>query len=187
MLQHFSWQQFLVAALIFTSVWYIGVILLFYRHKLKGLFKEGHKRTIAPEPLREAWEDEFDEEHLPDEDNLVGKAALPEGMERLGMDQFSFAEPKTKQEPAAVEEITTITDKETQQGLVPDVLEELKRIFNILAQQDGSKADFFSLFKAAREKYPKISAVPDTGNLNTYIREHVPFHLTNEELENLWI
>jgi hypothetical protein len=185
MLQHLSWQQFLVAALIFTSVWYIVIVLLLYRDEVQGFFKGGQETASPPEPLHQDWQDELEEENLLDEESLVGKAALPEGMERLRMDQFSFAESKVKTVPAAVEP-TAQADKETRLGLVPDVLEELKTIFNILAQQDGSKADFFSLFKAVREKYPKISTATDTGSLNTYIREHVPFHISNEELENLW-
>ena len=90
------------------------------------------------------------------------------------MSQFGFAQPAA-------------TDKVTQLGLVPDVLEELKIIFSILASEDGSKADFFSLFKTVKEKYPKITADPNIDSINIYIREHVPFHLSNEELEDLWI
>ncbi len=47
-------------------------------------------------------------------------------------------------------------ERETQLGLVPDVLEELKSIFHILETEGGGKSDFISLFGMVSAKYAKI-------------------------------
>lgn len=168
MLQQITWHQFLVAAMVLTLIWYAGVILIFYRKELKA-FLSGKKNTKAErEPLLHRWdEDTLAEEQ---EDDLVGKPALPEGMSISAMDEISFAD----------------RHKELQQGEIPDVLEELKCVFSILEKEDGNKSDFFSLMKLVKGKYPSISSNPNLESINAYIRDHVPFLLTTEELDNLW-
>ncbi len=186
MLQLFTWQQFLIAALILTLIWYAGVILLIYRKELNDLLSGIGKRTSAeqPEPLRHAWDEDFENETPIADENLMGKPVLPEGVSRVSMSMFGFA-PKTAK-PEEQKETHEDDDKNTQLGLVPDVLEELKRIIEIMAKRDGNKSDFFSLLKSVKEKYLRIASSPNIGSINAYIREHVPFHLTGEELENLW-
>jgi uncharacterized protein YozE (UPF0346 family) len=88
------------------------------------------------------------------------------------MNEFSFAEMDN--------------DQEEQLGLLPDFLEELKTIFNILEKEDGKKADFISLFGMVKAKYPKATESANLDAINQYIREHAPFLLSNEELDNLW-
>ena len=170
MLQHFTWQQFLIAALILNLVWYIAIILLFYRKSLSNFLRGKHNEDASIERLPHAWESELEDE---DSDDLMGKQVIPEGVHTASMSDFSFA---PKEDSA----------KEQQVGLMADVLQELKRIFNILQNEDGNKADFFSLLKLTKAKYPKIGSNPNIHYVNEYIRDHVPFLLTKEELEDLW-
>jgi hypothetical protein len=171
MLQHFTWQQFLVAACILSFIWYVVVLFIFYREEAKRLLKGkgGPGKVSEPLPHRWADEDEFEEE--PEADNLMGKPVLPEGLENVGAGDFSFA---------------SASSKEEQIGLIPDVLEELKTIFNILAKEDGTKKDFFSLLELVKAKYGPLGSHPQIRSVNAFIREGVPFHLSNEELEDLW-
>jgi hypothetical protein len=177
MLQHFTWHQFLIAALLLSLIWYAGVILLFYRKELDDLLNGRLKAVKQTEPLPHVWDEEDFDKKLEEEDNLMGKPALPEGMTQLGMAQFGFA-PKVR-EP--------ISDaKETRLGIVPDVLEELKSIFYILERENGHKEDFISLFGLVSAKYPKIRNTANQQALNEYIREHLPFDISEEELDHLW-
>ena len=76
MLQHFTWQQFLIAALIFTAIWYVVIALLLYRKELNDFINGKRKVETPPEPLKQVWEDEFEDE-LEQDENLVGK--VPSG------------------------------------------------------------------------------------------------------------
>ena len=173
MLAQFTWQEFLVAVLVFTLLWYAAVILLFYRKELNG-FLNG-KLELKTEPLPHRWENgvetlEKQSEDLPDE--LLGKLKAPEGTSSVSMGKIGFANDDEA--------------KSQQIGLVPDVLQELKAVFAILEKEDGSKKDFFNLMEVVKEKYKQIGSNPNVGRINEFIIGHAPFHLSTEELENLW-
>jgi hypothetical protein len=178
MLKHFTWQQFLVAALVLSIIWYTVVILLFYRQRVHDYLNGNSKDSKTPEPLGHAWDEEFEEEPLSDDDDLMGRSALPEGMSNLSMAQFGFA-PRVSDEDLD-------ENRERQQSVVPDVLEELKSIFHVLETQQGTKQDFISLFELVSAKYANIKGTANQPALNDYIRENVPFPMSDEELDNLW-
>jgi len=171
MLQQFTWQQFLVAAAVLTLVWYVAVILLFYRKELNAFLSGKMGRKVTDEPLPHQWEKGVEEQEET-EDELMGKPALPEGMTTVSMGGIGFV----ASERAKVQQI----------GLVPDVLAEIRDVFGILEKEDGDKKDFLNLMAIVRGKYPGIGANPNIGSINAWIIEHAPFHLSPEELENLW-
>lgn len=174
MLQQFTWQQFLVAAMVFSLVWYAAVFLLFYRKEIRAFFNRDQPEKAVKGPddrLPHRWENEI-EELSPEDDELIGKTKLPEGMSSVSMAGVNF--------------IPDDQAKQQQIGLVPDVLEEIKVIFGTLEKEDGSKRDFFNLMEMVREKYPKIGSHPSIPRINGFIAENAPFHLSAEELENLW-
>lgn len=173
MLQAFTWQQFLVAALILSLIWYIGVVLLYYRRDISGYFSRENKQE-PPERLQREWEEELEED--PEEENLMGSSKEPEGVSSAEMDTLRFA-PKDDDPDA---------DRDMQLGVVPDVLEELKSIFHILEKEQGTKEDFISLFALVSSKYPKIKGTPNQRAINEYIREKVLFPISDEELDQLW-
>lgn len=172
MLQQFTWQQFLVATLVLTLIWYAGVILIFYRKELIAFLIGKKTTTQSSEPLPHRWEKGVETLGEENEEELMGKPKMPEGMDNVGMSGFSFAQDEDA--------------KEQQIGLVPDVLEELKRIFSILAKEDGNKKDFINLMEMVRHKYPKIASHPNIWHINEFISQHASFHLSKDELENLW-
>ncbi len=172
MLEQFTWQQFLIAAMILSLVWYAVIVLLYYRKDIaKFKSKDDHKQ---PERLQREWEEELEDE--PEEDTLMGRTKEPEGVSSVPMDALRFA-PK-EEDPDDY--------RDTALGIVPDVLEELKSIFHILENEGGTKEDFISLFALVSSKYTKIKGTPNQQALNEYIRENVLFPISDEELDQLW-
>jgi len=176
-LQHFSWQQFLVAALVLSLIWYVALVLALYRGQLIDYLNGRRRPAAVPEPLRHEWDEELIDEAGAGE-SLMGRSALPEGMSRVSMSEFGFA-PLVK--ASARDE-----DRETKLGLIPDVLEELKSIFHILETEQGGKAEFISLFSLVGRKYPQVRGTANERAVNEYIREHVLFPISDEELGALW-
>ncbi|RKR84288.1 hypothetical protein BDD43_4520 [Mucilaginibacter gracilis] len=176
MLHFFTWQQFLVAAVIFTAVWYLVLALLFFRDKLAALLS-GKSKNEQPEKLKREWEEELEGD--PEEENdLIGEQAVPEGISEVEAHMLGFA-PKVWDEDEA-------DSREVQLGLVPDVLEELKTIFHILENEGGNAEDFVSLFGMVKTKYAGIAGSPNEAAINEYIRENAPFPISDEVLANLW-
>lgn len=172
MLQQFTWQTFLVAAMVLTLIWYAGVILIFYRKEL-NTFLNGRKYSRQPdEPLPHRWENGTEQMDDENEEAILGRSQLPEGLTTVNMGGFGFVQNEDA--------------KEQQVGLVPDVLGEVKSVFSIIAKEDGNKNDFFGLMRLVREKYPKIGSNSNIGYINEFIADHAPFHLSSEELEDLW-
>lgn len=170
MLQQFTWQQFLVASMVLSLIWYLGVILIFYRTEFLRFFNRDDK---SPSSLPHRWEKDVDilEEKL-QEDELMGKPKLPDGLSSVAAGSFGFA-PSER-------------DKADQIGLIPDLLQEIKEVFSLLEKEDGTKNDFFNLMEVVKENYPKIGSHPNIGRINQFISDHAPFHISNEELESLW-
>jgi len=121
---NFSWQDFLLAAVVLSLVWYAGVWLLFYRKKKPAL--------LTDTPLKHGWQDEVDIL----EDDLMGKPALAPGVNVVEAGDFSFGLPE-----------------EAQLGVLPDVQEEIKAACRELERELGGKDTFFERFRAIRERY----------------------------------
>ena len=175
MLHFFTWQQFLIAALIFTIGWYVVAFFLFFKGKVSGLFFGGSKPK-QPEKLKREWDKELEDEQE-DEESLVGKQALPDGVSEVEAHMLGFAPVVHPDEDAY---------RDMQLGIVPDVLEELKTIFHILENEGGNAEDFVALFGIVKAKYPGIAGTPNEAAINEYIRENAPFPIPAEELANLW-
>lgn len=175
MLQQFTWQQFLVATLVLTLIWYVAVILLFYRKEFFGLL--GRKKiNNLDDRLPHRWEKGVDDLDVANEEEpeLMGASKLPVGMSLTTSDAFGFS--------GGVSD----DSKMEQVGMVPDVLQELKGVFAKLSQNDGNKRDFMDMMADVREKFPKIASSPNIGRINEFIAQHAPFHLSAEELEDIW-
>lgn len=173
MLKHITWQEFLLATTLLTFLWYISIILLLFRKELKRLltgknhnFKEGARsRTKEDEPNAKQAESA--------DDDLMGKAKLPEGMSTMGMEEFSFR--KRDEE-----------HRDKMLGSIPDLLEEMKQLFQILKDEEGTKADFLVLMDGFKPRLKAIRTDFNQQSLNEFITRHAPFPLSERELENFW-
>ncbi|MCX2450048.1 hypothetical protein OQX61_02085 [Pedobacter sp. PLR] len=169
MLEQFSWRDFILVMGVLTAIWYLGIILIFYREQFCA-FLVG-KRF----PTGVALESVLQQKHkgsADHADDLMGKSKLPEGVHEMGIAELSFAGAES--------------DLLDQVGLVPDLLEELKQIFKWIETSDGNKQDFFKRISELRISFPRISSNPNLDTINTWITQHAPFHLSNDELESLW-
>jgi len=177
MFQEFTWQQFLVAAVVLSALWVLGVWLVYWRPLSSGRM---NGRQDAEDALPHSWQDEVDELKAFD-DGLMGKPALEHGVSVLEADEFSFVPvEKDLGEPGEHGEPDLL-------GEMADAQEEIKGICRILEKEDGSKEEFFSLFEVVKLKYPKLSGSVLLPELNDFIRDQVPFFLSDQELDSLWI
>jgi len=177
MLQQFSWQQFGCAVLILCLVWYGLVFSILYWDAMVRFFRGETGSLDSPEPLPHSWVNDYEPE-----DSLLGKPNDPVGESLVNSDEFSFQD---KDDAFEYEEETE--DKEGERlGIVPDVLEEIKSIFSVLQSENGTKEDFFSLFKLVSSRFPQIRASDHLNYINEFIAEHAPFELSKEELMSLW-
>lgn len=159
MINLFSSTGCILAAVIIGLLW-LFLVWLFYRKK----------STDSSYSLPHRWDSKVDQLEA---EELMGKRALEDGVSVVEADDFSFV-------------VADDLDKVEKLGDLSDVQQEIKEICKVLEEQDGGKDDFLSMFSLVREKYPKVVASNSVGLLNEFIREHVPFHLSAEELEDLW-
>lgn len=162
MLRSFSAEGMLLSAVVLVLL--IG--LLVWLVCRKGC---GQVSRAAP-PLGHRWRDKVDEL---DADGVLGKPVLEDGVSVVEAADFSFADERE-------------VSKSEKLGLVADVRQEIVVAIEVLAKNDGNKEDFFSMMAMVRAKYPKISGHAATAELSRFIRDHVPFHFSADELENLW-
>ncbi|WP_316846870.1 hypothetical protein [Pedobacter psychrodurus] len=176
MLQQFSWMTFLIFFAILSALWYLMLAITVYRKETFGLIAGSRlhvSNVLATNPQRE----EEEEDQIADQ--IMGKSKMPEGLEVVSMGALNFS---------VAEDAAYSPDdaKSDQLGLVPDVIQEIREIFAVLAKEDGTKQDFFSLAALISEKYGRIGSNPNIGQINAFIRDHAPFAVTLEELEHLW-
>jgi hypothetical protein len=190
MFQEFTWQQFLVAAVVFSLVWYGVVYVLFFR---SGVRRCLGSKAAGAERLPHGWESEVDELSGSDAagDELLGKAVLDEGVSVLDADEFSFA-PKDAGfgnglNAGYVSDAVDESEQNEADQQLAEVKSEVLGICRMLEKEDGNKEDFFALFGLIRNRFPGLSASGLVEQLNDYIREHVPFYLSEAELEGLWV
>jgi hypothetical protein len=177
MLHQVSWEQFWVAGFIFCLAWYAGLAVLYYRQGLRKVWKgkDRFSDREKPEPLKHAWEDEYPAGDVEEADDLMGKTVEPAGLTRVSMTDLCFAPRVARSE-----------DQEDMLGLIPDVLEEIRVVIKTVEDNQGDKGDFIGLFKLVSGKYPKVKQSGNLPYVLDWIAEHVPFELSEEELEGLW-
>jgi len=164
-LNNYSWQDFLLAATALLVLWYLGLWWCYRRRKAGAM-------ADSAVPLPHGWQDGVD--RLDGADEVMGVTKLDHGVSVVAADDFRF------------EQVEDVGGRQEKLGLVPDVQQEIKSICSLLAVNDGTKEDFFSMFELlVKDKYSRVPASAQAG-LSEYIREHVPFYLTIEELESLW-
>lgn len=169
MLKAFSWQDFLLAATILSLVWWLGIYLrCFWK-------KGGRAGSGAGSTLPHSWENEVDNLEV----GLMGKPVLEHGVSVVEAEDFSFggAEMEDAGDSAKLEQL----------GDLADVQQEIREVCRVLAAEDGTKEDFFMLFEMLKGKYPGVASSPSLDALNGFIREQVPFALSEQELEDLWL
>ena len=195
MFQEFTWQQFLVAAMVLSVIWLLGVWLICWRPLPPGRLNGGRGNGVSDgeDALPHSWADEVDALDGGNalDDGLMGKPALEHGVTVLEADEFSFVPVEETEERS--ERSGRKEDGERVEGWeanlpldMEEVQVEIEMICRIMEREDGSKEDFFALFKRVKKRYPRLAGSELRVELNDYIREQVPFYLSEQELDSLW-
>lgn len=181
MLQQFSWGHFLIAMVVLNLVWYVFVLLVFYRAEVLAFLGTGAGGGIVgngvssskAQPSGRAQNS--DDERLEREIDaaLMGTSRLPDGVEVKDSSQVSFS-------------ALDGNGRYDQVGLVADVVQELKEIFSSLDSSGGGKAEFMRKVSELREDYGQIGGHPSIGAINGFIRERALFPISDSELDELW-
>ncbi|WP_461791651.1 hypothetical protein [Pedobacter sp.] len=154
--QNFSWQDFLLAAALLSVLWYVLLWLFLFRGRPSVLG--------APANGGARGADVFDGI----EENLLGRPVMAEGEKVVGADDFGFAG----------------ADQLEQLGVVADVQEQLRVTCRELESRLAAKEEFLSVISSVLKCYP----VPLSSRLplEEFIREHLPFFVTEDEMDGLW-
>ncbi|MGN7988709.1 hypothetical protein ACTJKC_15275 [Pedobacter sp. 22226] len=176
MLQQFSWTTFFIFYAVLSAVWYLLLGLTVYRKDAMTCLSGGLNKGVTAPDAESGQGADLDYPAAPE---VMGRSRMPEGLEIISMGALNFAAGNAGSQHDG-------NSKSDQLGLVPDVLQELKEIFAVLAKEDGTKQDFFSLAAMISEKYGRIGSSPNIGKINEFIRDHAPFSVSLKELENLW-
>lgn len=180
-LHQFSWQQFLIGALLLTFSWYVFIGVLYFRKETVALFSGKQRAGVRKlagvvDGKRLVLEDG-------DDDGLLGAAREPEGINTVAMNEFSFA---GAGHTRAAEEVSEEDLRGIQLGLVPDLMEELKTIFYRLERDGGGREDFVALFEPVAAKFEPVITSPAYSAVNAFILDNVPFALSEAELKAMW-
>ncbi len=173
MLYKITWQHYLLYVAIALLIWYGIILWLYYRDEVKRLIERSNGR-VAPD-------EEFINEVGEEEEDLLGKPAEEYGVSTVGSEGISFGV-KLPEDAHA----NPYSQEELLQGLIPDVLEEIKEVMHTIEIENGDKEDFKSLFKLVSSKYPQLVVSGYLDAINKIISETAPFNLSDEELKQLW-
>jgi len=161
----FIWSHYLLFAALALAVWYGGVLFVFYRDEAKKWYEQKFQRPADPVPAILADDQDFD---------LMGTPAEEYGVSTVLAHDVRFMPRRTM-----------ITEEEMQ-GLIPDVLEEIKKVIHTVEAEAGDKSDFISLFKLVTVKYPRLSESRHLAAINDWLREQCPFPLDESDLSGMW-
>lgn len=165
LLLKFIGSHYLLFAALALAVWYGGVLFTFYRNEAKKLYEQKFPKPVAPSPTVLADDEDFD---------LMGAPAEEYGVSTVLAHEVRFMPRKT------------MISEEEMQGLIPDVLEEIKKVIHTVEAEEGDKDDFISLFKLITVKYPRLAESRHLTAVNDWLREHCPFPLEEAELSDMW-
>jgi hypothetical protein len=167
LLHAFTWQSFLIAALVFSLVWLGVVLLVFYRKELFALLsgrvadEEGLSGPL--EPLRHAWQDEFEEGDDSFDEGLLGPSVLPEGVSILAAEDFGFVGAGRDTDEVPV-------DTALLQGDVFDLMEQVKPFLEDAALDKGG---FIAAVNAQVRDFPRLMRSDLLGTFYEVLAEQV--------------
>lgn len=165
---------------VLNLMWYVFVVLVFYRAEVMAFLGGGDGVTIGGDRVQRKTQSlgktsKNDDNRIEREVDiaLMGTSRLPDGVEVKSSAQVSFSALDGE-------------GKYDQVGLVADVVQELKTVFSELEKRAGDKKDFFRLLGKLKEEYGPLGGHPSVGALTGFIVERASFHLTADEIDNLW-
>lgn len=160
-LQQFTWQQFLIASAVLSTMWYVGVIFLYYRQELKSFLQQKPVKSGSGASIPAAESDT---------DDLMGNTRLPEGVIESVTGEVTFVKE---------------TDRYQQLGATPDLLEDLKEAFYVAERKEATWDEFFELMEPFRERLRAIVTESNRNALLSFFDQYSPYELSDEDLEKI--
>jgi len=162
----FIGSHWLLFAILTLALWYGAVLFTFYRNEAKRMYAERFMKPPADLPVVLGPDEDFED--------VMGAPAEEYGVTTVLAHEMRFRRTEG-----------VITDEEMQ-GLIPDVLEEIKSVIHTVETERGDKFDLISLFKLVSVKYPRMAESRHLPEVIDWLREHCPFELDEDELAGLW-
>lgn len=168
MISHLSWLQFILFTAASLGLYYVVVLLLYFRNDFISLLKR-QGDLIAP----------FKGSLLPSQEVLKERA--------LSEETSLLADPETIRVAPSLSD-----DDEAGQSatLVDDILQEIQSLMEMAAETQAAKEEFLSLLQLVAEKYGPYTQVTDQEAIQHAILEqspgYLPFELTTTDLQSLW-
>lgn len=171
-----SWEQFLTTAGLLIGGYYLITTVIFYhREILAWVNNRGKTKTTAPESK-------------PSLPNLMGKIqpepVRPIRKQTVEADEMNFG-PATQDEdnqpPADTKLIT---------GSVADLLQEIKTLAEMIAENNSPQQESITLFKSLLEHYPNVRDSPFreavTIVIHTACKDDCHFDIGLNEVKQWW-
>lgn len=156
--------HWLLCAAVGMAVWY-PLVLFWYCRRSDGAFA--------------AWQDEdfraLSREDLAEE-AILGEAAEEYGVRVLGSDELLF-----------LRDFIRDRDDEELQGLIPDLLEELKAVVKAAVGDEVPREELLGMLRPVAERYPQVRDSRHWAAVAVWIRENMPLVLDEEEIWDLWV
>lgn len=174
MIQSITWKQFGMAAVSAGLLYYLIILLQYYRQELIAFFKSRGKRPgEAPgePPVNKTDQQVFGAIRIDEAEMDVVKA------EEL---DFAAFEPDTTDLPENGD------TKNLLLGEVADLMQELKVLLRVTKDTGDTKENFLMLFRLLVSKHPRIPSAAYGKSIAISIMDdsaNLPFELTQTELE----
>ncbi|MBS1554152.1 MAG: hypothetical protein JSU09_04435 [Bacteroidetes bacterium] len=172
-----SWEQFLTTASLLVGSYYLITTIIFYHNEiLAWVNNRGKTKTTAPESK-------------PSLPNLMGKVQpepiRPIRKQTVEADEMNFGpatqDEEVSQPPADTKLIT---------GSVADLLQEIKTLAEMIAENNSPQEESIALFKSLLEHYPNVRDSPFreavTIVIHTTCKDDCHFDIELNEVKQWW-
>lgn len=183
MFDSFSWDDFLLLAILALTGYYVIAVVFFYRREVSM----SAKSFKNPSPLIER--PDLNETNIGG--GFLGKARpdIPPPSEHVTTtpsDLLQFAEQKGSNgdEPHKGQQDALLI------GAVADLLEETKTLVQVIADCEGDKGESIPMFQALLAKYPHIADTKFRAPINMYLleecKQQCDFEMAIGEIDSWW-
>ncbi|TXK31134.1 hypothetical protein FVR03_20045 [Pontibacter qinzhouensis] len=193
MLHPYTWTQFLLTAGNSLLIYYLTILLLYYRDELK-VFLGKAKNWVMPQVYLTSTSPDSTPTGTPS-DNVIGAVSTQEApvlseasaikVSPLQEDQDGFEETTTTETQAPA-----VAPQDMPVGMLADFLEETKSLVELVAETQLEKEEFLSLLQLILYKYFRSAQSQHQDQARRFLLEQsqgrLPFELTPEDLQALW-
>lgn len=170
MLKSISWQEFLIVLSGITAVYYGVLGVIFYGHRIRSRFSGA---TQVEQPTKTQTRKSV---------SLIGQIKEEEDIQDDSKsDSISSADLKVSEDGHQDNLLI---------GTVADALKELKNVFQIIIDDEKSKAESLDMIGTLIERYLHLKDTKYQHSINLFIHENAVdqfrFQVTLEELQSLW-